>query len=101
MRVALHGTGASILNGDDFTSFDFVSDLGAADLGAVMAELGLGAPDPDGAHAWFSVAGLTALAGSLADEQWQSRLQGMADYAASRGWTDRQGRIRAHHAESA
>ena len=101
MRVKLQSAAASILNGDDFTSFDFVSDLGAADRGAAMAELGLGAPDPDGNHAWFSVAGLTSVAGSLADEEWRRRLQGMADYAASRGWTDDEGRIRAHRADSA
>ncbi|GAB7005677.1 hypothetical protein JCM18899A_31500 [Nocardioides sp. AN3] len=47
-------------------------------------------------HVWVDPSVLQVLAARDSDAQWQERLTAMAAFAESRGWTDDQGRIRAH-----
>ena len=49
----------------------------------------------EGGHAWVPRATLLALHPG-ADADWLQRLDAMAAYAAGKGWTDAEGRIRAH-----
>ena len=50
----------------------------------------------DSAHAWVEVDLLRRLAGRAVDEAWEASLTGMVQFAESKGWTDEQGRLRAH-----
>lgn len=48
-------------------------------------------------HLWLHPDDIAALAGELGqDAAWRQKLTGMARYAATQGWTDDEGRIRAH-----
>ncbi|MUL67832.1 hypothetical protein BOO86_25395 [Mycobacterium sp. CBMA 234] len=47
-------------------------------------------------HAWIAPDVLTELAGRGDDEQWRQHLTGMLEFAASKGWCDDAGRVRAH-----
>ena len=61
---------------DDFTAFKVVVEV------------------PE--HAWVAPDVLTALAGRGDDDAWRQNLAGMLAYAASKGWCDDAGRVRAH-----
>lgn len=61
---------------DDFTAFKVVVEV------------------PE--HAWITPHALTALAGRGDDDEWRQNLAGMLAYAASKGWCDDAGRVRAH-----
>ncbi len=61
---------------DDFTAFKVVVEV------------------PE--HAWIVPDVLTALAGRGDDDAWRQNLAGMLAYAASKGWCDDAGRVRAH-----
>jgi hypothetical protein len=98
MKVVVASDGASLEDAEEFGAFDFVTDLGQAELARVVTELSLGAADADGEHVWFSVDAVTRLAGPLADEAWLGRLDGMVGYASTHGWVDDAGRVRAHRA---
>lgn len=50
----------------------------------------------EGDHAWIAPAALREAAAGRVDEGWGAKFQGMVDYAASRGWCDAEGRLRAH-----
>ena len=50
----------------------------------------------DAGHAWVDVDALRRLAGTVVDDAWETSLAGMVQYAASKGWTDEQGRLQAH-----
>jgi hypothetical protein len=101
VRVVVTPAGAALEHGDDFTSFDFTSELGLVQVGFAMTDLGLGVADADGRHAWFVVDEIIRIAGPSADEQWRRRFGGMVDYALKRGWVDGAGRVRAHRAIAA
>lgn len=62
---------------------------------AAFAAAGLSFDDDLG-HAWVTPAAVRALAGDAADADWSSGFEAMVNYAVSKGWTDDQGRIRAH-----
>lgn len=47
-------------------------------------------------HVWIAPEVLTALAGRDDDVEWKQNLAAMLEFAASRGWLDEAGRIRAH-----
>lgn len=47
-------------------------------------------------HLWIDPTTLTTLAGRAEDEGWKAQLARMIDYAASKGWLDEHGRMRAH-----
>lgn len=61
---------------DDFTAFKVVLEV------------------PE--HAWIAPDVLTELAGRGDDVEWRQHLAGMLAYAASKGWCDEAGRVRAH-----
>ena len=61
---------------DDFTAFKLVLEV------------------PE--HAWIAPDVLTELAGRGGDDEWKQNLAGMLAYAASKGWCDEAGRVRAH-----
>jgi hypothetical protein len=98
MRVVIGQSRASLAGADEFNSFDFTSPLDPQELKLALTDLRLGVSDADGEHAWIAVDALVGLAGPMADEQWREQLAGMAAYAASRGWVDSEGRLRAHRA---
>jgi hypothetical protein len=81
---------------DTFTEFS-VHVAGPVEderLRGVLA--GLGRPY-DGTHTFIDVESLKRLAGSRAtDADWLASLDGMVGFAASRGWVDEGGGIRAH-----
>jgi hypothetical protein len=64
-----------VRDSDDFTAFKVVIEV------------------PE--HAWIAPGALTELAGRAGDE-WRRNLAGMLAYAASKGWCDEAGRVRAH-----
>ncbi|MPY55668.1 hypothetical protein [Streptomyces spongiae] len=47
-------------------------------------------------HTWVKPDTLTNLAGRAEDDAWQDKLAEMIAYAERKGWTDEQGRVRAH-----
>ncbi len=61
---------------DDFTAFKLVLEV------------------PE--HAWIAPDVLIELAGRGGDDEWKQNLAGMLAYAASKGWCDDAGRLRAH-----
>ncbi|MCX8562227.1 hypothetical protein OS122_15135 [Mycolicibacterium mucogenicum] len=61
---------------DDFTAFKVVIEV------------------PE--HAWIAPEVLTELAGRGDDAEWRQHLSGMLAYAATKGWCDEAGRVRAH-----
>jgi hypothetical protein len=61
---------------DDFTAFKVVVEV------------------PE--HAWITPDMLTELAGRGDDGEWRQHVAGMLAYAASKGWCDEAGRVRAH-----
>jgi hypothetical protein len=80
---------ATLADPDDFRSFAVEATRGAA-LGAA------GRPEGD-AHVFVDPAALRALPGARAeDPEWSRALDGMLAYAASKGWTDAAGHVRAH-----
>ena len=101
MRVIIGLSGATIVDPNEFTSFDFASDLAAVELGLAVTELGLGVVDADGEHVWFAIDGLIRVADPTADEDWRRRLRDMVDYASTHGWVDDTDRVKAHRARGA
>jgi hypothetical protein len=67
---------AEVCDPDDFTGFTMVIVTSA--------------------HTWVRPEALTDLAGRAADGAWQDKLAAMVAYADRKGWTDDEGRIRAH-----
>jgi hypothetical protein len=52
--------------------------------------------DDDLDHAWVSPATIAALAAGAVPAGWDERFAAMCEYAASKGWVDPAGRLRAH-----
>jgi len=52
--------------------------------------------DADLGHAWVTPQAVRDLAGESADAEWTAGFEAMVGYAVSKGWTDDDGRIRAH-----
>jgi hypothetical protein len=97
VRIDTHQSPAAITL-DDPTAFNTfhvcVQGADAPALAAAIARVGSLA-DPD--HAFIDRAALEGLAGDHAQEpDWQRSLESMLSYAASKGWTNDNGAIRAH-----
>lgn len=75
---------------DNFRAFKVVC---AAPIGECEKSLG-SVGRLDGDHLWVSSAWLES--NGRPDEIWRTGLRKMIDYAASAGWTDDQGAVRAH-----
>jgi hypothetical protein len=85
---------ATLLEADDFKAFKVVVRGGGPALAEQAAPLGVAKVDE---HAWVRVDALRELAGSAATPEWEASLQGMLDYARSKGWVDDGlGTVRAH-----
>lgn len=96
MEICLLPSGAVLLEQpDDFRHFAVRVpagvDASASALAALMAI--------DGQHAWVPPETVRTLHFD-ADAAWQQELDAMVAYAASKGWTDAAGRIRAHIQEA-
>ena len=80
----------AVLDGPDvFDRFDVVATE-TADLTR------LGVVADDGAHVFIAPDTVRELAGDAVTAEWEERFSGMLGYAASKGWLDDDGRIRAH-----
>lgn len=88
---------AAVRQADDLKSLSVKAPGGHADA-AVLG--GLGEPSADGAHVWLDVPALREAAAATIDPagraDWLVGFDGMIAYATSKGWTDDQGRVRAH-----
>lgn len=96
IRVDTIPTPASVrlVDENDFGSFAVVVHGDRDALGAVVDALAaIGTVDAE--HAFLRPEGVQALANST-DPDWQARFDKMIDYARSKGWTDDDGRVRAH-----
>jgi hypothetical protein len=89
MIFRIDSTGAVLDGPDVFDRFDV-----AAAEGADLTRLGVVADD--GEHVFVAPDTVRALAGDAATPEWEERFAGMVGYAASKGWLDDAGRIRAH-----
>jgi hypothetical protein len=47
-------------------------------------------------HVWIEPGTVAHIAGRTSDAAWRERLAGMIDYAASKGWVNEHGQVRAH-----
>lgn len=79
---------------DDFKRFKVVSEISAD-------ELRLATTGPDvildlSGDAWVAPEFVTKLAGGRADRAWRQEFEKMVADAASSGWVDEAGRIKAH-----
>jgi hypothetical protein len=83
---------ATLAEADNFRAFSVVVNGKPEQLGAALA--GLGALDGD--HAWLDPGAVKALASDAVGEQWHAEFDNMISYAQSKGWTDTNGRVRAH-----
>lgn len=95
MRVVISAhNGASVEDGGNLGELRVDADLGVVDLVAAVADSGLGVVDGD--HVFLDVARLRQLAVHAPAAEWSAKFDGMIRFAASKGWCDAKGRIRAH-----
>jgi hypothetical protein len=92
MRMGAGHAAVELLEPDVFTAFKVVLHGGgpsptlAAEVVARVDE-----------HAWIRVDALRELAGAAATPEWEESLQGMLEFARSKGWVDDElGAVRAH-----
>jgi hypothetical protein len=88
---------ARLADRDNFRAFAIMVDGTPDQLPAVVSALsGLGAVDADGGHAMLDAGAVRRLAGATTGDAWTADFDTMVEYARSKGWTDEQGRVRAH-----
>ena len=88
---------ARLADRDNFRAFAIMVDGTPDQLPAVADALtGLGAVDADGEHAMLDADAVRRLAGATDGDAWTADFDAMVEYARSKGWTDDQGRVRAH-----
>jgi len=94
LDVSGGSTRASLLQPDDFKAFKVVVRGDGPSLGERSAVAGIARVDE---HAWVRVDALHELAGPAATPEWRASLEGMLEYARSKGWVDDElGAVRAH-----
>jgi hypothetical protein len=82
-----------LVEADDFKAFAVVADGPRERFAAAAEPLGR----VDGDHVFVDLGVLREMAGDHGqDAAWLTGLQQMVDYAAAHGWTDADGRVRAH-----
>jgi len=96
MRLVINADGLDLADRGDFGSFAAVTALPTDRLEAVITQLGVGRLDPDGQHVWVRPGVIEAAAGADRSAAWNEGFATMCAYAESHGWTDDEGRIRAH-----
>lgn len=92
LRVTADGL-VTLEDADDLKHFH-LAGVAPADPGALRAagiEL-----DDDLGHGWVEPDAVRRLAGPDVDAEWSAAFGDMVGYAASKGWTDASGRLRAH-----
>ena len=94
IRITLSGE-ALLEEPGDFRRFSIRFDPGSRGTAAAEAALA-GVARPDGDAAWVRPEALRRLAPGGGDAAWQRGLDGMVAFAATRGWVDEAGCIRAH-----
>ncbi|MDO8251289.1 MAG: glucose 1-dehydrogenase [Rhodoferax sp.] len=95
MRVHLTNAGAITLDEpSDFNRLDVLVDPQSPErLEQAIARIG----SPDGAdHVRLSPSVLRFLSSDAGSAEWDAKFDAMISYAASKGWLDEQGRVRAH-----
>jgi hypothetical protein len=85
----------TLLEPADFHGFKVVVAPGADPRTEALAFAQLGPVEGDD-HVFVAPEAVAWLAGDAADADWTAGFAGMTGYAASKGWTDDAGRIRAH-----
>lgn len=91
-----NGPKAELDDADNFTAFSISRglDVSTADLEQAIARIGRPSGD---SHVYVTVDAVAELAGDRArSSEWRSAFEGMCAYAASKGWVDEFGGIRAH-----
>lgn len=96
MRIIVPASGVPQLGAPaDFKRFSIAVDPAASKhLPASLARVADYAGDDD--HAWVRPDAVRALSSMAGQPEWDAGFRAMIDYAASHGWTDGNGRIRAH-----
>jgi hypothetical protein len=98
IRLRTDGATVFLAEPDVFTQFS-VQVAGESDADAVasvVSSTGLGRLQPDGQHIAVDPGALRALAGTVADAEWEAGFQAMCAYAAGQGWVEADGAILAH-----
>jgi hypothetical protein len=95
MRLIIRTDGVELAGASEFGSFAAATDLQPGRLRDAVAGLGIGRLDPDGRHLWVEPRVIEAAAAEPSDA-WAEGFTAMCGYAAAHGWTDVEGRIRAH-----
>jgi hypothetical protein len=91
MFIKVDATGiARLEDQDNFRAFKVVCTAPRDACGDALAQVGR----VDGDHVWVARAWLDQH--GRIDEAWRAGLQKMLDYAASSGWVDERGAVRAH-----
>jgi hypothetical protein len=99
MRIYVDATGpaaeATLRDGENFGAFDV--EVVGDEAAAAPTLAALGSWQPGDRHVFVTVEALVGLAGARGrNPDWRNSLQAMLDYAASHGWVDDAGRVRAH-----
>lgn len=96
MLIRITSAGEAVLEEPgDFRRFSIRFDPGSRGTPAAEAALARLAR-PEGEAAWVCAEALRRLAPQGGDAEWRRGLDGMVAFAATRGWVDEAGRIRAH-----
>ncbi len=96
MLIRITASGEAVLEEPgDFRRFSIRFDPDSRGTAAAEAALASVAR-PDGDAAWVRPEALRRLSPQGGDAAWQRGLDGMVAFAATRGWVDQAGRIRAH-----
>ena len=97
MEIVVSSEGAPVLaDPEDFRSFRVVVPKAAAPS-VVSAALDVIGRSDDGGRVFVEPRWILEQVATLAAEiGWRQRFDGMLSYAASQGWTDPDGRVRAH-----
>lgn len=95
MFIRVDASGVRLLQADDLTRFH-VEACGVDEsvVATALRDAGVGVVTAD--HAFIDMDALTDLAGEDATPEWREAVAGMIAWAAGKGWTDDQGRVRAH-----
>ncbi|UNK47878.1 hypothetical protein [Arthrobacter sulfonylureivorans] len=96
MIVVIHNQAVLLTEANDFQRFSLdVGGSGPADVDSALRTNNAGYLKDE--HAFISADFIRQHAPDTGErESWLSRLQGMVDYASSKGWLSREGDIRAH-----
>jgi len=98
MIIAVTRAGVALRDADDLKKFAVSSELGSADVAAILTETGWGRASDEEGHVAVSVAAVrnAAAAAGHASEEWDDGFERMLAYAATKGWLVDPDHILAH-----